>query len=74
MKFCEKCGTLYLESLPCCPKCNPALEEAMNQDNAPIADQKTIRKQWIAIIIAVPTLIGLTYLVGHIMQYLGTLS
>ena len=75
MRFCKKCGTLYGSSLPCCPKCNTMLDEQENYTaNAPKADEKVIRRQWIAIIIAVPTLILLTYLVGGFMQSLGALG
>lgn len=74
MQFCKKCGTLYLKSLPCCPKCNPVQEQKAEMEaTAPQADEKTIRRQWIGIIIAVPTMILLTYLVGWFMQALGTL-
>ena len=75
MQFCKKCGTLYSKSLPCCPKCNPELDRQADIESlAPQADKKTIRRQWIAILIAVPTMILLTYLVGGFMQSLGALG
>lgn len=55
MKFCKTCGTLYGSGLECCPKCNPKAQEAMEQQkNAPEADKKTVKKQWIRILIGVP--------------------
>lgn len=74
MRFCKTCGTLYGSDLPCCPKCNPVLEQKTEiEANAPQADEKQVRRQWIAIIIAIPTMILLTYLVGGLMQKLGAL-
>ena len=65
--FCKKCGTLYTDSLGECPKCNEeALLKAMgNQpgsdraaDSAPApADRKTVRRQWIAILVGIPLFI-----------------
>lgn len=68
MRFCKTCGTLYLESLDCCPKCNAKALEEKEQEQAPVADPKTVRRQWTAIIIGVPALIGLYWIIGYVMS------
>ncbi len=74
MKYCKKCGVLYDESLPGCPKCNPVLETILQdrKDNAPQADKKTIKKQWIMLLIGVPALILVLYGVIWLMRELTT--
>ena len=75
MQFCKKCGTLYGKNLGCCPKCNPLLDQQEEAAaSAPQADEKTVRRQWIGIIIAIPTMILLTYLVGWFMRSVGSLG
>ena len=72
MKYCKKCGVLYASSLPCCPKCNPALEQAPDSEpDAPPADPRTVRRQWIALCVGIPALIGVLYLVALVLRALG---
>ena len=72
MKYCKKCGVLYSSGLPCCPKCNPAV--AQRQDSpeaAPEADPRLVRRQWIALCVGIPALIGVLYLVVSALRALG---
>ena len=53
MKYCKKCGVLYTTDV--CPKCG--IEEP---DQNPIADEsdpKTVKRQWIGLLIAIPAAI-----------------
>ena len=69
MKYCKKCGVLYSSELPCCPKCNPALEELPK--DAPPADRRVVRRQWIALLIGIPALILVLYALIYGMRALG---
>ena len=66
MKFCKQCGTLYGRSLEVCPRCNAKnveqqAEQAEQSQSA--ASAKTVKRQWIAILLGVPGLILFLYLV-----------
>ncbi len=66
MKFCKQCGTLYGRSLAVCPRCNAKnveqqAEQAERSQTA--ASAKTVKRQWIAILLGVPGLILFLYLV-----------
>ena len=74
MKYCKKCHILYSSELPCCPKCNPALEQAKaQQDEHPAekADPALVRRQWLWLCIGIPLFILLLYAVAYIMKSLG---
>ena len=62
MKYCKKCGVLYTTYV--CPKCGVVAPEP--SENAEPADPKTVRRQWIALVIAIPAAIllimGIVYL------------
>ncbi len=66
MKYCKKCGVLYTTDV--CPKCGVVAPEA--SESAPAAAPKTVRRQWIAILIAIPAAIllitGVLYLLKAI--------
>ena len=53
MKYCKKCGVLYTTDV--CPKCG-ILQPEGEQPKAD-ASVKEIRRQWIALIIAIPAAI-----------------
>ncbi len=53
MKYCKKCGVLYTTDV--CPKCGIVKPEE-EAPNTP-ASAKEVRKQWIALIIAIPAAI-----------------
>ncbi|MBQ5992650.1 MAG: hypothetical protein IJL62_08985 [Clostridia bacterium] len=62
MKYCKKCGVLYTTDV--CPKCGVVAPDG--QPAAEPAEQKTVRRQWIALVIAIPAAIllitGVLYL------------
>ena len=66
MKYCKKCGVLYTTDV--CPKCGVAVPEQTGTE--PPADTKTVRKQWIALVIAIPAsillIMGVLYLLKTI--------
>ncbi len=66
MKYCKTCGVLYTTDV--CPKCGVAIPD--EQEPAPSAEPKTVRKQWIALLVAIPTAIllimGVLYLLRTI--------
>lgn len=66
MKYCKKCGVLYTTDV--CPKCGVAVPDDL--EPAPPADPGTVRKQWIALAVAIPAAIllimGVLYLLKTI--------
>jgi RNA polymerase subunit RPABC4/transcription elongation factor Spt4 len=66
MKYCKKCGVLY--STDVCPKCG--VIEPQQEDPKPPADPNHVRKQWIALVIAIPAsillIMGVVYLLHSI--------
>ncbi|MDO4493610.1 MAG: hypothetical protein Q4C53_06975 [Clostridia bacterium] len=74
MPFCKQCGTFYPDSLGVCPKCNPSNAEAEKQaQNAPVADPKTVKRQWIAILIGIPSLILMYWIIGYVLKFVQSL-
>lgn len=63
MKYCKKCGVLYTTDV--CPKCGIIVPEQTQQ--AEKADAKTVKKQWIALLIAIPAAILL--IMGGVTLY-----
>ncbi len=53
MKYCKKCGVLYTTDV--CPKCG-VIEPDQETPKTP-ASANVIRRQWIALIIAIPAAI-----------------
>ena len=66
MKYCKQCGVLYTTDV--CPKCGVAIPDG--QEPAAPAEPKTVRNQWIALIIAIPAAILLIMGVLYIMRSL----
>ena len=66
MKYCKKCGVLYTTDV--CPNCGVAVPE--DQKPAAPAEPKTVRKQWIALIIAIPAAILLIMGVLYLLRLL----
>lgn len=64
MKYCKKCGVLYTTDV--CPKCGVLVPD--NQPPAEKADAKTVKKQWIALVIAIPAAILLIMGVLYILK------
>ena len=66
MKYCKQCGVLYTTDV--CPKCGVTVPD--DREPAPPAEPKTVRKQWIALLVAIPTAIllimGVLYLLRTI--------
>ena len=65
MKYCKTCGVLYTTDV--CPKCGVVTPD--DQESAP-AEPKTVRKQWIALLIAVPAAILLIMGVLYLLRLL----
>lgn len=63
MKYCKKCGVLYTTDV--CPKCGIVVPETVHQPEK--ADAKTVKRQWIALLIAIPAAILL--IMGGITLY-----
>ena len=53
MKYCKKCGVLYTTDV--CPNCGIVTPE--QETEQPPADHKTVRRQWIALLIGIPLFI-----------------
>ncbi len=69
LKHCDKCGTFYNDQLEHCPKCFPASELIQDAEkNARKPDSGTLRKQWVAILIGIPSLILLYYLIIGVLK------
>ena len=66
MKYCKKCGVLYTTDV--CPKCG-VLKPEVTEPPEP-APQKTVRRQWIALVIAIPATILLILGVLKLLQLL----
>ena len=66
MKYCKRCGVLYSDLLESCPKCG-SMPEGGN-DAPTESDPKTVRKQWVAILVGIPLLILVLYLAGWLIR------
>jgi hypothetical protein len=66
MKYCKKCGVLYTTDV--CPKCGIAVPDE-EEPSAP-ADPRSVRKQWIALILAIPAVILLIMGVIYLLKLL----
>ena len=68
MKYCKQCGVLYTTDV--CPKCGVAVPDGQAQGEP--ASPKTVRRQWIALLAAIPAAIllimGVIYLFKTINQ------
>lgn len=66
MKYCKTCGVLYTTDV--CPKCGVAAPD--DPPPAVPAEPKTVRRQWIALLAAIPAAIllimGVLYLLKTI--------
>ena len=66
MKYCKKCGVLYTTDV--CPKCGVTVPDDLPAP--PEAEPKIVRRQWIALVIAIPAAIllimGVLYLLRTI--------
>jgi uncharacterized membrane protein YvbJ len=67
MKYCKKCGVLYTTDV--CPKCGVVAPEP--SDEPVKADPKSVRKQWIVLLIAIPAAI---LLIMGVVQLFKTLQ
>lgn len=66
MKYCKKCHVLH--STDVCPKCGIIVPTEAKAEPAE-ADQATVRKGWLFLIIGIPAMIGLFYLVIKLLYY-----
>ena len=65
MKYCKKCGVLYTTDV--CPNCGIVAPEQQETGQAP-ADQKTVRRQWIGLLIGIPAFILVIMAVIYLFQ------
>ena len=69
LKHCDKCGTYYNDQLGQCPKCFPVSDLIRTaEQNAPKPEKRTLKKQWLAILIGIPVMILLYYLVIGLLK------
>ncbi len=66
MKYCKKCGVLYTTDV--CPKCG-VVAPADSPESEP-ANPQTVRRQWIALCIAIPAAILLIMGVLYLLKTL----
>ena len=64
MKYCKKCGVLYTTDV--CPKCGIVVPDDLEPPAK--AEKKTVRRQWIALLIAIPAAILLIMGVVYLYQ------
>lgn len=68
MKYCKKCGVLYTTDV--CPKCGVIPCET--DDSVGQAQKTTVRRHWVALLIAIPLsillILGVLYLMKTIMH------
>ena len=70
MKFCKKCGCLYVTEV--CPKCGITIpEEPAEQRELTDEEQKEKKRNWIGILIGFPAFIGVIYLIIYIYSHIG---
>ncbi len=67
MRYCRKCHIFYSSVLAACPKCG-VNEPENSPEPAPRADKKTVRRDWIIIIIGIPVLIAAVYLMVKLIK------
>lgn len=64
MKYCKSCGVLYTTDV--CPKCGVTVPD--DQQPAVPAEPKVVKRQWIALLFAIPAAIllimGVLYLLN----------
>lgn len=65
MKYCKKCGVLYATDV--CPKCGILPPEQQEAEQAP-ADSRTVRRQWIALLIGIPAFIFAIMLIVYLFR------
>jgi len=62
MKYCKKCGVLYATDV--CPKCGIQEPEP---EEPPVADKRTVTRQWIGLLIGIPVFIMAIYVVIYLL-------
>ncbi len=69
MKYCKKCGVLYSDLLDACPKCG-SMPGSVNDSevSSPEAPKSSVRRQWVALIIGIPSLILILYFAGYLLK------
>lgn len=73
MKYCKKCHILYSSFAAACPKCGAeeAAAAARNAARSDEADKKTVRRDWLWLVIGIPLLIGIMYLIVFLTKAAG---
>ena len=65
MKYCKKCGVLYTTDV--CPKCG-VLATAPEESEQTPADARTVRRNWIALLIGIPAFICAIMLIVYLFR------
>ena len=73
MKYCKKCHILYSSFAAACPKCGTerAAVQAAAQERETEADKKTVRRDWLWLVIGIPVLIAIMYLIVYLVRLAG---
>lgn len=73
MKYCKKCHILYSGYAAACPKCgaDKAAAEAKDARAESEPDKKTVRRDWLWLVIGIPALIVVMYLIVLLTKLAG---
>lgn len=73
MRYCKKCHILYSSFADACPKCGTetAAVRAAAKEKQPEADKKTVRRDWLWLVIGIPVLIAVMYLIVYLVKLAG---
>lgn len=67
MKYCRKCHILYSSYAAACPKCGAVLQSNAEAEPPP-AEKKTVRRDWLWLVIGIPLLIAVMYLAVYLIK------
>ena len=73
MKYCKQCHIVYSDFAAACPKCGAesAAAKANVREQSKEADKKTVRRDWLWLVIGIPLLIAVTYLIVFLTKLAG---
>ena len=69
MRYCKRCRILYSSFAAACPKCGVAPEK--RTEPAEASDPKSVRRDWLWLVIGIPLLIAVTYLAVYLVRLAG---
>ena len=72
MRYCRRCHILYSSQAAACPKCGVADSKAKAAESSDSpADNASVRRDWLWILIGVPVLIGVIYFFVKLLNSIG---